>query len=135
MKDAKLKLADREIDIKSEVTTIGRTSDNSVSFTEDSNISRFHAEIERRGEDYYLIDLKSSNGTSVNGQKLEGETRLESGDKLLFGGSSEAKFVIGEMAPIGEAEAVKKDGSGSTGSEGPAAGGPAGGGVTESVGD
>lgn len=109
---AKLKLVDCEIDITSDVTTIGRTSDNVVAFPEDSNVSRYHAEIERRGEDHYLIDLNSSNGTTVNGQKLEGEIRLENGDCVAFGGSSEAEFVIGEAAQDeAEAEAANANGS------------------------
>ena len=86
MQDAKLKLENSEIALSGDVTTIGRTPDNAVSFPSDSNVSRYHAEIELRGGDHYLIDLNSSNGTSVNGNAVKGEVRLEPGDKLLFGG-------------------------------------------------
>ena len=96
MPDAKLKLETGEIAIPNGVTTIGRTTDNTVSFPDDSNVSRNHAEIEFRNGDHYLIDLNSSNGTTVNGNKLNGEIRLESGDQLLFGGSSAAEFVFGD---------------------------------------
>ncbi len=95
MPDAKLKLDNGEIALSGDVTTIGRTTDNAVSFPGDSNVSRYHAEIELRGGDHYLIDLNSSNGTTVNGTPLKGEVRLESGDRLLFGGSSEAEFSYG----------------------------------------
>lgn len=97
MPDAKLKLETGEIAIANNVTTIGRTTDNTVSFPGDSNVSRNHAEIEFRNGDHYLIDLNSSNGTTVNGNKLSGEIRLESGDQLLFGGSSTAEFVFGDI--------------------------------------
>lgn len=97
MLDAKLKFDGRELAIERNVTTIGRVSDNDVSFPGDSNVSRYHAEIERRGGDYWLIDLKSSNGTTVNGSPVSGETRIEFGDKLAFGGSSEAEFVSGAV--------------------------------------
>ena len=98
MQDAKLKLENGEIALGEAVTTIGRTPDNDVSFPQDSNVSRHHAEIEFRGGDHYLIDLNSSNGTSVNGTSVNGDVRLEPGDKLLFGGTSEAEFLYGSTA-------------------------------------
>jgi len=98
MQDAKLKLENGEIALSGDVTTIGRTPDNAVSFPADSNVSRYHAEIEFRSGDHYLIDLNSSNGTSVNGNAVKGDVRLEPGDKLLFGGSSEAEFLYGSPA-------------------------------------
>ncbi len=98
MLDAKLKFDGREITLDRDVITIGRVPDNDVSFPEDSNVSRYHAEIERRGGDYWIIDLKSSNGTTVNGTRLSGERTIAIGDKLAFGGSSEAEFVSGEAA-------------------------------------
>ncbi len=94
MPNAILKFDGRETAIINDVTTIGRTSDNAVSFTTDSNVSRYHAEIERRAGDYYLIDLQSSNGTTVNGTRVSGEVRLAPGDIILFGGSSEAVFDV-----------------------------------------
>jgi len=94
MPDAILKSDGREVALENDVTTIGRATDNDVSYPEDSNVSRFHAEIERRGGDYWLIDLKSSNGTTVNGRKVEDAVRIEFGDKIVFGGSSEAEFGI-----------------------------------------
>lgn len=100
MQDAKLKLENGEIALGETVTTIGRTTDNSVSFPEDSNVSRYHAEIEFRGGDHYLIDLNSSNGTSVNGTPVAGEVRLEPGDRLVFGGTSEAEFLLGTPAAV-----------------------------------
>ncbi|MEJ7848680.1 MAG: FHA domain-containing protein [Pyrinomonadaceae bacterium] len=92
MPEVNLKFRNREIDLAPGVTTLGRTSDNLVSFPEDSNVSRCHAEIERRGEEYCLIDLNSSNGTTLNGRKLTGEAYLKDGDVILLGGTSEIKF-------------------------------------------
>ncbi|MGB5013711.1 MAG: FHA domain-containing protein [Pyrinomonadaceae bacterium] len=102
MSCAKLKLENGETVLSEGVTTIGRTPDNVVSFPEDSNVSRYHAEIEFRGGDHYLIDLNSSNGTSVNGNAVKGEVRLEPGDKILFGGSSEAEFLYGSASSANE---------------------------------
>lgn len=95
MTEVKLKYSGREFAIDANITTIGRTADNFVSFPEDSNVSRYHAEIEKRGEEYCLIDLNSSNGTTVNGQKLLGEVYLNDGDRIVLGGSSEIAIEFG----------------------------------------
>ncbi len=88
MPDAKLKFNEQELTVGEGVVSFGRASDNSVSFADDSNVSRYHAEIEKRGEDLWLIDLGSSNGTSVNDTPLKGETMLNDGDRIAFGGTS-----------------------------------------------
>jgi|GEM_PF-885241 len=93
MSAARLKFNGQEAELTKPVTTIGRTPDNDVAFSGDSNVSRGHAEIELRDGAYYLIDPGSSNGTTVNGSKVTGEIKLKSGDKIVFGGSSEAEFV------------------------------------------
>lgn len=112
MQDAKLKLDTGEIVLSDCVTTIGRTTDNKVAFSEDSNVSRFHAEIEMRGGDHYLIDLNSSNGTTVNGNVVRGEIRLEPGDKILFGGSSAAEFLSGTIEEKSPSSDVQGTGAG-----------------------
>ncbi|MGB7069862.1 MAG: FHA domain-containing protein, partial [Pyrinomonadaceae bacterium] len=70
----------------------GRTPDNDISFPDDSNVSRFHAEIERRGDDFWLIDLGSTNGTLLNDKPMKGESLLKEDDRIAFGGSSEVVF-------------------------------------------
>lgn len=49
-------------------------------------ISRIHAEIQRQDELYYLKDLGSSNGTFLNGTKIEPNKayQIEEGDKIAF---------------------------------------------------
>ena len=94
MAEAKLKYNGNELNLFKGVTTIGRTSDNFISFPEDANVSRYHAEIESRGDDFYIIDLDSSNGTTVNGAKVSGERLLKNGDRIVFGGTSKIEFSI-----------------------------------------
>ncbi len=70
--------------IKLETTpfTIGRVE--SCDFTIDSQrVSREHAVIESKGWHYVLKDLKSTNGTFVNGHRIE-EAILQDGDLLMF---------------------------------------------------
>ncbi len=102
MPDVKLKVDGREVSLSAEVTSIGRTPDNSISFPDDPNVSRHHAEIEVRDGEYWLIDLGSSNGTTVNGEKLTGERYLSPGDAIVLGGTSRIEF-----SP--EAESVNED--------------------------
>jgi pSer/pThr/pTyr-binding forkhead associated (FHA) protein len=90
--DAKLKInGETEIRIGEGIFSIGRTSDNFLPLN-DSNISRYHAEIESKNGGYTLIELGSSNGTTVNGTPLTHQITLGDGDVILFGGSSEVIF-------------------------------------------
>lgn len=97
MREAKLKINEfgqepLEIEIKSGLITLGRAPDNMIALVSDSNISRYHAEIERRGDNFYLVDLNSRNGSFVNEELIEGERRLQNGDKISLGGESEIEF-------------------------------------------
>ncbi|HMQ04794.1 MAG TPA: FHA domain-containing protein [Pyrinomonadaceae bacterium] len=85
----------REHVINQTVVTIGRTPENDISFPDDPNVSRFHAEVEPRGDEFCLIDLNSSNGTKVNGAPVTGEVYLTPGDRILLGGSTEIIFSSG----------------------------------------
>ncbi|MHB8986014.1 MAG: FhaA domain-containing protein [Eubacteriales bacterium] len=51
----------------------------------DSAISRRHARMDRQGGTYYVDDLDSTNGTSVNGAKIAGSVRLSPGDEITVG--------------------------------------------------
>ena len=65
------------------VVGIGRDSSNVVKL-HDTEISRRHAEIIRADDSYTVVDLESSNGTFVNGQRIS-QHRLDSGDHLQIG--------------------------------------------------
>ena len=68
--------------------TIGRNPDCDI-FLDDPTVSRFHATIEKNGEDQFeLIDLNSTNGTYFNGKKIV-TAQLNKTDKFLIG-----KFVV-----------------------------------------
>ena len=71
--------------LEESIHTVGRTANNSVRL-HDTEVSREHAELVRRGNLYVLRDLGSSNGTLVNGQPVD-ERELVSGDQLQFGKS------------------------------------------------
>lgn len=64
-------------------TSIGRSSDCDVVLA-DPNVSRRHAEVRRAGDAYIVVDLGSTNGTEVNGQRVD-ETSLMHGDVIGIG--------------------------------------------------
>ncbi len=68
----------------SDVITIGRGRDNDIQIKNDSKVSRYHCKIFRRGDNFYIEDNKSSNGSLVNGE-LVTERRLFGGEEVVIG--------------------------------------------------
>lgn len=90
--------------------TIGRTPDNTISFPADEKISRNHAYIEQRGEEFYIVDLGSSNGSKLNGVAFKGEHLLQNGDYAILGGTSVVVFTIkAEEQPEDSDEEISED--------------------------
>jgi hypothetical protein len=98
MPEARVKFDGQEISLGDKVVSCGRSPENDIPFAGDSNVSRYHAEIEPRDGGYWIIDLNSSNGTTVNGEQLIGDRPLNDGDKIVLGGSSELEFLVGPGA-------------------------------------
>jgi hypothetical protein len=73
--------------------TIGREPGNTVALTQDTTLSRRHAEIEKSGGAFVVRDLGSSNGTFVNGVRVT-EQALNPGDEVQLG-SSRFRFEVG----------------------------------------
>jgi ABC-type multidrug transport system ATPase subunit/pSer/pThr/pTyr-binding forkhead associated (FHA) protein len=74
------------------IINIGRDASNDVVLNSPL-VSRFHAQIERVGQRHRLIDLRSTNGTFVNDEHIEGEVWLQPRDTVRIGAFS---FVMGE---------------------------------------
>ncbi|MBV8429960.1 MAG: FHA domain-containing protein [Solirubrobacterales bacterium] len=69
--------------VEGERMTIGRRPDSDI-FLDDVTVSRDHARLVRRGNDYYLDDCGSLNGTYVNRSRIESH-RLTDGDEVQVG--------------------------------------------------
>jgi len=69
--------------LREQITSIGRLAECDITLV-DPNVSRNHAEIRPRGDGYVLVDLGSTNGSSVNGVPVT-ERELRDGDELGFG--------------------------------------------------
>jgi len=68
--------------IDQDQVTIGRGSDCDVVLSK-RQVSRYHAQIERDDGGYLLRDLRSKNGTCVNGQEVRDKPhRLKDGDEI-----------------------------------------------------
>ena len=66
-------------------------------------VSRAHARIERRGDDFFVVDLGSTNLTRVNGEVV-GERQLRHGDEVRFGRA--VCLFVSDGAPDPVAEGV-----------------------------
>lgn len=86
---------------------IGRDPSNDV-VLDAPNISRFHAQVERIGQRYRISDLRSSNGTFVNDQRIEGDVWLNPEDAIRVG---PYRFVMGEdaLAQYDESSGLQAD--------------------------
>jgi pSer/pThr/pTyr-binding forkhead associated (FHA) protein len=58
---------------------------------DDRTVSRHHAIIRREGAFWVLVDLGSTNGTRVNGDRIDGRAAIKPGDELGFGAAT-ARF-------------------------------------------
>ena len=65
--------------------TIGRADDNDVVLDADTFISSHHARVEMRPSGPWVVDLGSTNGSYVNGQRVTGEKSLRRGDRVQVG--------------------------------------------------
>jgi two-component system NtrC family sensor kinase len=65
---------------------LGRDASNAIQL-HDTEVSRHHAEIRCLNNEYIILDLDSSNGTFVNGRRIQQQT-LQTGDQIQLGGTS-----------------------------------------------
>jgi FHA domain len=71
--------------------TIGRAEDNDVALSKDEFTSAHHARIESQRDGVWVLDLSSTNGTFVNGKRLDGRRALKEGDVVRIG-ETELRF-------------------------------------------
>jgi len=89
-------------DLLEDRLSIGRDSKNDI-VIDNSFISGFHAEFLRQEDgSYEVVDLKSSNGTYVNGKRVV-QARVKGGDKVSFGQLAARYKDDGNRAPLGKA--------------------------------
>ncbi len=63
---------------------VGRGADNQIVLEGDS-VSRRHAQFERRGGTWYIVDNNSTNGTYLNEEQVHGDAVINNGDRIKVG--------------------------------------------------
>jgi len=84
----------RSIDLTADNFTIGRKPENDLVIN-DHTVSSRHAKIMRVQSVYFIEDLKSTNGTSVNGSPIE-RTQLRDADVITIG---QHRLIFEDAAP------------------------------------
>lgn len=64
---------------------VGRGAHNDVVISDES-VSDTHAKFQRRDDGWYVVDVGSTNGTYVGGQRITAERRLDGAPDVRFGG-------------------------------------------------
>ena len=79
--------------LEQELTVIGKLENAADAVIPRATVSRVHARIRKVEEEYFLADLNSRNGTSVNGRMLKSneEYQLQDEDEVDF---AEARYVF-----------------------------------------
>ena len=74
---------------------VGRGAHNDVVINDES-VSDTHAKLQRRGMEWVLVDMDSTNGSYVAGKRVQGEAPLSGSTDIRFGG---VKLAFTSMAP------------------------------------
>ena len=79
--------------LEQELTVVGKLANASDAVIPMPTVSRMHARIRKREDEYYLADLNSRNGTAVNGRMLKGdeEFQLQDEDQVDF---AQARYIF-----------------------------------------
>jgi pSer/pThr/pTyr-binding forkhead associated (FHA) protein len=91
-------LKGQEQDFSEPDIAIGRHPSCHIRFPKEAVvISRVHAHIVRDGNSFKIVD-QSTNGTFVNGKRVNSEARIKNGDVLMFsGGGPKVAFLTSSM--------------------------------------
>lgn len=74
----------KDIELTGEPLSIGRSREADIPLLDD-RVSRVHCGIRLSDGEFYLKDLKSRNGTFVNGQRVEDTVKIKPGDRIQVG--------------------------------------------------
>ena len=77
-------LAGQRFSVRTPVVNIGRADYNDL-VVPDASVSTTHGKLQRREGIWVLVDLDSTNGTFVDGERIKGEAPLAPGAMVRFG--------------------------------------------------
>src|SRR6476469_6689204 len=96
--------AERKKTIDKNEINVGRVQGNDLTLPK-GNVSKHHARLLYRDGRFIVTDLKSTNGTYVNGRKIAQATIVREGDKIYIG-----DFVLRLDTAATSAEAAEPEG-------------------------
>jgi pSer/pThr/pTyr-binding forkhead associated (FHA) protein len=85
-------------DLRLPLTHVGRAPHNDV-VLESESVSGSHAKLQRRDDGWFVVDMGSTNGTYVDGRRIDGEAALGGAADLRFGDLKLAFRVTGDAPP------------------------------------
>lgn len=98
------------LEVKQGTIVVGRASVSDLRLQHPS-ISRRHTQLKRVGEQFFVKDLGSQNGTFVNKERIGTEVEVKPGDSIALGNALlrlRGPLVKGEKMPAAEAPASQK---------------------------
>lgn len=93
-----------EVDVDHDQLVIGRSMSSDVAIG-DRFLSRHHARLYRSGDDWWIEDLGSRNGTFVNGARVESASIVRPGDVITMSASLIKVYEEGQAPPPALADA------------------------------
>ncbi|ASE11858.1 FhaA domain-containing protein [Kocuria rhizophila] len=70
--------------LNADSVSVGRSAEADIT-VEDTGVSRKHLEIRRQGPTFLAVDLGSTNGSYVDGQRIQGRAQLVDGSVITMG--------------------------------------------------
>jgi pilus assembly protein CpaF len=98
--------------------TVGRVQGNDIVLPK-SNVSKQHVRIVKSGNNFVVIDTKSTNGTFINGKRIAAPYDLRPGDKVFVGDFSIELRLEGDKAATTVSAKADKEAAGPHKTEGP----------------
>src|SRR5438105_14011006 len=90
--------SEREVEISRTPFSLGRQNDNDLVLP-DNRISRCHAHILHKGDEYLIEDASSRHGTFVNGGRVVSHS-LQPGDQIRLSVSDAYRLTFGMEEPV-----------------------------------
>ena len=97
----------RQVPVNAAPFRVGRGSDLQLSLS-CLTVSKLHAELFEHATNLFVRDLRSTNGTYVNGHRVDKELAVEDGDLLQFG---DVVFQVDHDSPLAATHTVQTDAS------------------------
>ena len=82
-------------ELRSDETYIGRSPENDIQIR-DKSVSRNHVKLIKKDDEYFIRDLKSTNGTLVEGEKINSGFEIEISEGMLIA-IGKTEICIGEV--------------------------------------